>query len=286
VKLIREPILQRDDERPPSIGRPSLLSKDQPAEADRINILTGLETQAGKPARALAGAAPAAKARGTLVWGAAATGVLAFTAAVAVWMSSQPDTEAYAAMSATPIRPAPPPTPAEAPVAAPATATIIEETAAVSPAVDNTRSLKEMLNDSPEAGKAPRDELTAALERPHSVVKSKPKLAQATEHKKTEQRQAKVAKVAQKSEQPVKAKTKAAPDSDVALLAALMAHVQAGQPSKAPSTPAYLLKQCGLQNEAGAAQCRAHLCANAARKEPECKSAAKTTAPVKTASES
>lgn len=271
--------MQRDDERPPSTGRPSLLSKEQPADVDRTNILTGLESKPARPARIVA-PAPAAKGRGKLVVGAVAgMGVLALVVA-AVWMSSEPDKESALAQVIAP----PPVTPAPAtePIIEPATATIVEETAAVSPAADNTRSLKEMLNDTPAAAKPPRDELAAALERPHTAAKPKPKLAQAAEHK-TEKPQAKATRVAQKTEQPVKAKAKAAvPDSDVALLAALMAHVQAGQPSKTPSTPAYLLKQCGLQNEAGAAQCRAHLCANAARKEPECKNPA----PVKTASES
>ncbi len=75
----------------------------------------------------------------------------------------------------------------------------------------------------------------------------------------------------------------AAQDSDVTLLAALMAHVQSGNPGKAPSTPAYQLKQCRLMNEAGAAQCREHLCSTTARKEPECKA---QPAAVKTAAES
>lgn len=273
--------MQRDDERPPSTGRPSLLSKQQPADADRNNILNGLE---GKPARAAA--VKTTKRRAKFAMGAVA-GVALLVLAVGAFalLSGDHDAEpalahAAAAAAATPITPAPAVEPA---APAPATAVIVEETAAVSPAADNTRSLKDMLNDTPETAKQPPDELTAALERPHAAAtaKAKPKLAQAAEHKKTEQRAAKTTKVAQKTE-PAKAKAKAAPDSDVALLAALMAHVQAGQPSKAPSTPAYQLKQCGLQNEAGAAQCRAHLCANAARKEPECKNPA----PVKTASES
>ncbi|NGZ84938.1 hypothetical protein [Duganella aceris] len=278
--------MQRDDERPPSTGRPSLLSKEQPTGADRNNILNGLEGKNAKPARAAA-AAPAASQKGNKGAIAAGVGVLLLALVIGgvVWMNGEPDVEpvlAHATVpAATPITPpAATPVPAVAPpvaAAAPETATIVEDTASVSPATDNTRSLKDMLNDTPAAAKPPRDELTAALESPHAAAKPKPKLAQA----KTEKPQAKTVKLAQKTE-PAKAKAKPAPDSDVALLAALMAHVQAGQPAKTPSTPAYLLKQCGLQNEVGAAQCRAHLCANAARKEPECKNPA----PVKTASES
>lgn len=258
--------MQRDDERPPSTGRPSLLSQQPPAGADRNSILNDMEK---KPARAAA--APTAKPRNKAVLGAVVAGALALAVGGAVWMSgeSEPEPALAHVAPAAPITPAP----AVAPVAEPATATIVEETAAVSPAADNTRSLKDMLNDTPAVPKPPRDELAEALARPHAAAKPKPKLAQAAESKKADKPQAKPVKLAQKAEPAakVKAKAAAAPDSDVALLAALMAHVQAGQPSKAPSTPAYQLKQCGLQNEAGAAQCRAHLCANAARKEPECK---------------
>lgn len=231
-----------------------------------------------KPARSSA-AAPKAKSRSKLVVGMVVVGALAMAGGAAVWMSDQAEPEpAFAHVPpAAPVSAAPAP----APVPEPATATIVEETAAVSPAADNTRSLKEMLNDTPAVAKPPRDELADALARPHVQDKPKPKLAQASEHKKADRPQPKPVKLAQKAEQPAKAKARPAPDSDVALLAALMAHVQAGQPSKAPSTPAYQLKQCNLQNEAGAAQCRAHLCANVARKEPECKAP-----PVKTASES
>ena len=269
--------MQRDDERPPSTGRPSLLSQQPPAGAERNSILNDMEK---KPARASA-AAPKAKPRSKVVVGMVVVGALALAGGAAVWMGgeAEPDPAFAHTAPATPVTPAP----AAAPTAEPATATIVEETAAVSPAADNTRSLKEMLNDTPAVPKPPRDELADALARPHVQDKPKPKLAQATEHgKKADKPQAKPVRLAQKAEQPAKPKAKPAPDSDVALLAALMAHVQAGQPSKAPSTPAYQLKQCSLQNEAGAAQCRAHLCANAARKEPECK----TPAPVKTVSES
>jgi hypothetical protein len=63
-------------------------------------------------------------------------------------------------MAAAPQPEPPAPTPAAVPAAA-----IVEETAAVSPAgVGNTRTLKEMLNDTP--AKPPKDELTVALESP------------------------------------------------------------------------------------------------------------------------
>ncbi len=260
--------MQREDDRPPSSGRPSLLSQApqaQQAAPGRASVFDGLE-------RRPAAAAPAAKRGRKPLMLAGAAGILVLAAGVGIWLAAGP--EPALTLAAAPAAPVGHPAagPAAAAAAAPApeasAATIVEETAAVSPPGD-ARSLKEVLNDIPP--KAPRAELTAALEKPH-----KP------EPKKTEKPAQKPVQVAKKTE--AKPKPKAAPpDSDVTLLAALMTHVQAAKtPSKEPSTPAYQLKQCGRMNEAGAAQCRAHLCATTASKEPECKPAAA----VKTAAES
>ncbi|NVM80131.1 outer membrane biosynthesis protein TonB [Duganella sp. SG902] len=265
--------MQGEEKRPSSSGRPSLLSSEPQADASHASILDGLE-------RHPAAAAAVAKKRGRnkLALRGAIAGLLAVGAGVVAWVSLEPNppltlpaaTQASApavekavAAAASEVPPAP--------VVATA-ANIVEDPAAARPPVDNTRSLKDMLNDTP--AKPPKDELTAALEKPHAAP-AKPKLA---EHKKVEKPAKKPVQVAKKAE----TKPKAAPqDSDVALLAALMTHVQAGKPSKEPSTPAYQLKQCSRMNEAGAAQCRQHLCATTARKEPECKQPAA----VKTAAE-
>ncbi len=266
--------MQGEEKRPSPSGRPSLLSSEPQADAARASILDGLE-------RHPAAAAATAKKRGRnkLALRGAIAGLLAVGAGIVAWVSLEPNpplslppashANAPAAESAVAAAPAAP----AAPVAAPA-ATIVEDTAAVSPPVADTRSLKEVLNDTP--AKPQKDELTAALEKPHAAP-PKPKVA---EHKKAEKPAKKNVQVAKKTEP----KPKAAPqDSDVALLAALMTHVQAGKPSKEPSTPAYQLKQCSRMNEAGAAQCREHLCATTARKEPECK---RQPVAVKTAAES
>lgn len=206
-------------------------------------------------------AAPASqRKRKNLVLAAAAILVMVAGAVAAMaWLDGAAEpgpglaqTPAPAAAPAAPVAPA---------VAAPVAA-IVEDSAAVSPPVDNTRSLKDVLNDTP--AKSDHDELSAALERPHHApVPAKPKLA---EHKKVDTSARKPVQLAKKTEPAAKRQ-----DNDVKLLAALMAHVQTTQPSKAPSTPGYQLKQCRLMNEAGAEQCRDHLCSTTARNEPECK---------------
>ncbi|MYM66904.1 hypothetical protein GTP45_08685 [Pseudoduganella sp. FT55W] len=261
--------MQGEEKRPASSGRPSLLSTEPPAVADRASILDGLER---RPATAsAAGAVAAGRKKALLAGGAAVIALVAVGVAALLNFQPEPGLTLPAVPVATAPQPAPP-APAAAVAAVPA-ATIVEETAAVSPPADNTRSLKEMLNDTPT--KQPKDELTAALEKPHAAP-AKPKLA---EHKKADKPVRKPVQVAKKAE----TKPKAQPDSDVALLAALMAHVQSGKPAKETATPASQLKQCSRMSEAGAAQCREHLCATTARKEPECKS---QPVAVKTAAES
>lgn len=262
--------MQRDDQRPPTSGRPSLLSEAPQPDSSRSGILHGLE--GGRPAAAVP--ARQRKRRNLVLAAAGSAVVLVVGVAAMAWMDGAADPGPILAVAPPAAQPVTPPvTPVPAPVAA-----IVEDTAAVAPPADNTRSLKEMLNDTP--AKTEHDELSAALERPHHApAPAKPKLA---EHKKVDKPVKKPVQLAKKTE-PAARTPAARQDSDVKLLAALMAHVQASQPSKAPSTPAYQLKQCRLMNEAGAAQCREHLCATTARKEPECK---QQPVAVKTADES
>lgn len=252
--------MQRDDQRPPAAGRPSLLSEAPQPDTGRSGILHGLEG-GGRPAAA----APASQRKRKNLVLAATGAVVVLGAAVAAmaWLGGAADPDPVLALAPPPAAaPAAPVAPA---VAAPAAA-IVEDSAAASPPVDNTRSLKEVLNDTP--ARTDHDELSAALERPHHApVPAKPKLA---EHKKVDTSAKKPVQLARKTEPAAKHQA-ARQDNDVRLLAALMAHVQTNQPSKTPSTPGYQLKQCGRMNEAGAAQCREHLCATTARNEPECK---------------
>ncbi|TFW13633.1 hypothetical protein [Duganella callida] len=280
--------MQEENNRPPTSSRPSLLSKEPAAETGRNGILDGLERRPP----AAAAARKVASSRKYLPVGLGAALLVLLAAGAWTWSEMRPGPQltlppqAQAQAAAAPATvPATAPAPAvSAPTAAPAepapaapaaAASIVEDTAAVSPPAENARSLKEMLNETPPA--KPRDELTAALERPHAAQH---KLAEkkVADHKKADKPAKKTVQVAKKAETK---KAPAQPDSDVALLAALVAHVQAGRPT-APSTPAYQLKQCSRMNEAGAAQCRQHLCSTTARNEPECKQPVA----VKTASES
>lgn len=255
--------MQRDEPRPPAAGRPSLISDAPRPESSRNGILHGLD----KGSRPTAAAPASERKRNVLVLAAATTVVVLVVAVAAMaWLDGAAGPEPVLAQT--------PPTPpaAAAPAAAPATpaaapvAAIVEDSAAASPPLDHARSLKEMLNDNP--AKTDHEELKAALERPHHApLPAKPKLAG---HKKVEQAARKPVQVVKKTEPPAKNQA-ARQDNDVKLLAALMAHVQRAQPGKAPSTPGYQLKQCRLMNEAGAEQCRDHLCATTAHDEPECK---------------
>lgn len=262
--------MQRDDQRPPASGRPSLLSDAPQPDTSRSGILHGLEG-GNRPAAT----APARqRKRKTLTLAVAGIVVVGGAVAAMAWLDGAAEPGPGMALTSPSAPPAAAPinTAVAAPVAAIAPTTeapaaaIVEDSAAVSPPVDSTRALKEMLNDAP--AKSDHDELRAALERPHHApVPSKPKVA---EHKKVDKSARRPVQLAKKSESAAK-RQDARQDSDVKLLAALMAHVQTNQPSKAPSTPGYQLKQCGLMNEAGAEQCRQHLCSTTARNEPECK---------------
>ncbi|RFP17670.1 hypothetical protein D0T25_13020 [Duganella sp. BJB488] len=264
--------MQRQDDRPSKGGRPSLLSSEQQAEAERQRILSTLDSKptAAAPAKA------AGKRSGLLVWGAAGAGVLAVVGGTLIWMSNTPDEDslppAVAAAPAATDAPvtAAPPGPAESDVS---TAAILEEAAPSSrPADGKLPSLKEMLT-APAKPASGRDELKQALERPQAkpqhIAKAEHKPERKAEHK--PERKPDNAKLAQKA--PAKEKEKGKQDSDVTLITALMAHLQTRGPVKKTSTPADQLKTCKQYNAAGEEQCRARLCAADAKKEPECKAA-------------
>lgn len=267
----------RKDDRPTSGGRPSLLSAEQQAEADRHRILSTLDGKPGAtPAAPSAAAAPAKGRNGLVVWGTVGVGVLAVVGGALAWMANTPDEQSAAIATAPAPAPVSVANAAPAAAAAPAepevsTAAILEETAAVSPPAEvKLPALKDMLEGpgKPESG---HDQLTQALERPSAKA---PVVAHA-EHK--PERKAEKVKLAQKSAAKEKAVAKAEArqpaDNDVTLLAALMAHLQTRPPVKKTSTPAEQLKTCKQYNAAGEEQCRARLCAADAKKEPECKAA-------------
>lgn len=274
--------MQRQDDRPSKGGRPSLLSSEQQAEAERSRILSSLDSKPAAPA--VAGAPGRAKGSGRLVvWGVVGLGALAAVGGVLAWMSNTPDVDSLPVVAeAAPAKPA---VAAAAPAAGPAeaevsTAAILEDTtAAVSPPAEGKLpSLKEMLAEPPKPTSG-HEELKQALERPQPKATQFAKAEHKPEHKpehkaekKTERKSDNV-KLAQKTA-PAKDKAPAKPaDNDVTLISALMAHLQTRPPARKTSTPADQLKTCKQYNAAGEEQCRARLCAADAKKEPECKPA-------------
>lgn len=272
--------MQRQDDRPSKGGRPSLLSSEQQAEAERQRILSTLDSKPAAAAPAKAAGKPSGKRSGLLVWGAAGAGVLAVVGGALVWMSNTPDEDSLPlAVAAAPAATAAPVTAAPSASAESdvSTAAILEEAAPSGPPADGKLpSLKEMLT-APAKPASGHDELKQALERPQAksqhVAKAEHKPEHKTERKAEHKPERKPdnAKLAQKA--PAKEKEKAKPDNDVTLITALMAHLQTRGPVKKTSTPADQLKTCKQYNAAGEEQCRARLCAADAKKEPECKAA-------------
>ncbi len=263
--------MQHSDERPTISGRPSLLSSEQQAEADRHRILSGLDS---KPDSTTAGAGKSR--RGKLTWIAAGVAVLALCAGAAAWLAGEGEKEIVMAGSA--------PLPARA---APAAA-LASETPPAIPAGEEVSTAAILEDASPAAAKpAPAainkgapDELTKMLEAPaHVAAKAAPKKAPLV----AKAAPVKAAKPHGEStmtmnvEPVLKKKPVAHPkavvpaDSDVALLAALVAHSKATQ-AKRPTGVAAKLQQCKtLASVAEAEQCRARLCAGSGKGESECK---------------
>lgn len=262
--------MQRHDDRPPAPRRPSLLSAETQADGDPPRILGGYQDE-----RAAPGAQWPAKARSKTVWGMAGAGVVALAAGAWLWIDSEYGHDETTALSTSARGIATPATVAGSASGEEAsTAVILEDSlAAKTPAGEQLPSLTEMLNaPAMPAVKTGGDELTKALERPASQVVIKPAVAKpapahVSPHAKVVQK--KVA-VAHKDKPPAKLRP-STPDSDVTLLAALMAHVQANKTVK--NRPATQLKQCKQLSSAGAELCRARLCAADARNEAECKPA-------------
>ncbi|AXA90910.1 hypothetical protein [Massilia sp. YMA4] len=282
------------DDRPAGASRPSLLSTEQEGAADGRSVLGALDGKAAKPAKAAKAAKPAGqphaarpagnRKRGrSLAWlGALGAGVIALAGGTLAWMASVPDDESVAAVTA------PPPvaptarmaaTPSAAAQSDVSTAAILQDAPGAGAPPDKQPSLKEMLA-APSAKAAERpDPLTQALERPSKKdgeERASAKKAEAKEPARNE------AKKKPPKEKPAREKPKAAPqprqpapDKDATVLAALMAHVQPNSQIPRKSTPAQQLKSCRQYNAAGEEQCRARLCSNTAKNEPECKARAK-----------
>lgn len=296
--------MQHNDERPPTSGRPSLLSPEQMPEAGGPRILGGL---AGDGPSEGISAGSASRSRYSLL----AAGVLAIAViggGAALWLDGEGDkqivlasTEPLAAAQAKAAAPATEPAIAPAPTAA--------EILPVNPEADQV-STAAILQESPplaESKSNAGDELTTLLEHrnaseakpasPLALVVDKPaattpvlaKPAPKPVVKKLVVAKAAAAKPAvkpaQKASAPhalaaaparkkndVHSKATQSMDSDVTLLAALVAHSKAIEPKKT-SRAAEKLRQCkALASVAEAEQCRARICA-AGTNEADCKPA-------------
>jgi hypothetical protein len=250
----KEHILQSSQERPPPSTRPSLLATDTQEENASQRLLAGVDAS---PAPRADGARP--KRRRT-AW---LAGLLALAAGggTAAWMNSAPDEQVAVAPPARTIAPVAPRAP-EAPEVS--TAAILQDT----PAAD----------EKPAVAKADTAALTALLEskpavtpkppKPHDEAKARSQKLAAREHAKKNAEQHPFAR-------DVLAKKKPAPevDSDVALLAALVAHAKVAERA-APSPDPRKLKACNARPSAAEADaCRARLCAGTAKNSTACKPA-------------
>jgi hypothetical protein len=259
-----------------SSGRPSLLSSEQQAEADRHRILSGLDSKS----EATTGAKRAR--RGKLTWVAAGVAVLAIGAGSAVWLAGEgekeivlagtaplPSTAAPAAALAS-EPPVVPPEPEEV-----STAAILEDTppgaAKAAPAADKKPAddeLSKLLE--PPAGAPAHVAAHAAPKKPVVVAKAAHAKAAAKPHTQTAMTM-NVEPVLKKKKPVAHPKAFVQTDSDVALLAALVAHSKATQPKRPTGIGAKLLQCKTLGSVAEAEQCRAHLCAGSAKNDSECK---------------
>ena len=257
--------MRSNDDSPRPSTRPSLLTPAQQAEADRSRILSHLEG-GRRPAPV---AHEGRRSSRLAVWGGMLAGAVLLLATGA-WLG-QRETAAEdepVLASTAPALPAPP-APAVAAASASAAASIREEEQPALP----RQSLSDMLG----AGLPPpvpvpvpvhgaRDVLSKALETPQ---KSTPKPARAPQKKPP----AKPLKPAE-PDKPAKPAITPEQESDVALLAALVSHGQAGTAPKKSPPPSLQaqLQQCSKLKPAAADSCRQRTCAGRTDK-PLCKAA-------------
>lgn len=263
--------MQRNDKRPPTAGRPSLLSSEQQAEAERHRILSGLDERSGT----IFSSVDTPRSR-QFKWLAFGVTVLALSAGTGALLSGESEKAVVIAstvpgQSSEVLPPAfPPETMAVHDVQEEAsTAAILEDAPATAPVAVPPEEISSG-NDEVRAtlergasaqfpairGSAPREALSA--KRPKLKIAQSPRPPQAA---------------ALRAKKKIPADRKArAPDSDVALLAALVAHSKATQPKRTPA--AIKLNECKtLGSVSHAEECRARLCDAAAKDEPECKGA-------------
>ncbi|MET3132984.1 hypothetical protein AAKU55_003266 [Oxalobacteraceae bacterium GrIS 1.11] len=249
--------MQRHDDSPPKTSRPSLLSAAQQAEADRSRILTNLEgtVAAGKPARA----------RGSrkILWSGVGMVALAMMVGAGVWLNDDGDQDPVETPRAHRA-------PSTATTGAPITDAHVADAHAAATIHDEVvteprQTLREMLTGGPKpAPKTGGDILSKALEGAPQEAGAKPESS---------------AHVAARAAQPAARDKVAHPkasqavletDSDVTLLAALVAHAQANFGGKKAVGTAAQLLECKKMSGAEAELCRARACAKHAKTDTEC----------------
>ena len=264
-----------------SNGPPSLLTPAQQAEAERNRILSTLEASGGKRSAA---SSPKARhgSRAPWMWAFSGLLVAAVAGGAGLWYGQQREPSAPVIVAAaTPEVVAQTDVAANGAVApaaaAPATAIIEEDHQARSaPLPDAQPSLSEMLAaepPAPPAAGATGDVLSQALEAPAGaalaaaaaapvaarVAAGKTDHASAPAKPKPPVKRVATVKPAPKAVP----KPAAAPDGDVMLLSALIAHAQASEPTTQTKTRASLdqeLAYCKKQPKAELAACRKRAC--------------------------
>lgn len=268
-------------------GRPSLLPEQPPPDASH-SILSKLDGRPN-PTRA----APARPRPGRAAWFALA---LAVGGGAFAWLTRAPGLAEQAPL---PLAVAPPQH-AAAPLAPALAASAAPVSSSPAPALDDNVSAAAILQDTPQlpapaptspaTGRAPasgaKDELMTLLDAPPAAKAEKAaaprrevvKVARVekTGRKEKEKSAARESAPARDKARAVAAKKApaakpAAPvDTDVALLAALLAHTKKA-PASAGTKAARELKRCAALGSGAADKCRERLCAGESKGAPECK---------------
>jgi hypothetical protein len=262
--------LQSSEESSKRSARPSLLTPAQQAEADRNRILTKLEHGKAQPPAA------ASKPRRPLAWGAAGLLALAAIGGGAFWTAGDQPEAAPTVLAAAAVAPVRAVEPEPVPAAA-----IHDEPAAAKSTHDDLRNALEegaVAAKKPEStlAKAMPDDLRSALEEGTAIKKTpapKPAAAATKVAAKPAVKPATKPAVKPAPKPPVrKTPARAAPDSDVALLSALVAHTQATRGNNEGSRALRNeLKACRRLSGAKARDCREEACLGQDRSVAACR---------------
>ncbi|MES2265076.1 MAG: hypothetical protein V4724_41800 [Pseudomonadota bacterium] len=250
--------MQRDDTRAPGGGRPSLMSTERRADTGSNRILSELD---GARDRRAPGSK---KGRKVLLWSVAGASMLAVAAGLAAWLFDARQNDALLAQAGrAPLTPAAskailpmpvvavPTAPAQAavspvPVAPPVlAANLAEKAEAAPPAREPT--LHEMLNASASSPASVAKPAVPPAHKKATKIAAVPASAREAAHaQRTRPTTVKLAKRSESIKEKPAKKSKPAPvqDSDVTLLAALMAHSHASRSARQAEMPPPRIKRC------------------------------------------